>query len=116
MRVNLTPRFVLDAAKPAGGRDRVIYWDEARPGFGLMVTATGHRSFVIQYRNEDGRSRRAHLKAGLSLSEARKQARILQGDVAKGKDPIGQKRALAARSTFRTVAEDYLKREGGKLR
>jgi hypothetical protein len=48
MQVKLTAGFVLSAAKPAGGKDRVIYWDDRRPGFGLMVTASGKRSFVFQ--------------------------------------------------------------------
>jgi integrase len=116
MKVNLTPGFVLNAEAPPAGKDRVIYWDANRPGFGLMVTTKGHRSFVIQYRNKDGQSRRAHLKGGLSLSQARTEAKILQGDVAKGRDPVAQKRSLANRSSFKAVAEQYLKREGSKLR
>jgi integrase len=118
MRVKLTPGFVAKAAKPPEGKDRVIYWDADRPGFGLMVTAKGHRSFVVQYRNKAGESRRAHLKGGLNVSSARQEAKILQGEVAKGSDPVGQKKAEAesSKSTFQVVAEDYLKREGGKLR
>ncbi len=49
MRANLTPAFVLKAAAPATG-DRIIYWDERLPCFGLMVTKNGHKSFVVQYR------------------------------------------------------------------
>jgi integrase len=116
MRVNLTPSFVAKAPKPENGKDRIIYWDESRPGFGLMVTVKGHRSFVVQYRNKAGQSRRAHLKNGFKLASARKEARAIQGDVARGADPIGAKKAEANQSTFKTIAEDYLKREGGKLR
>ncbi|MGB7220996.1 MAG: hypothetical protein WBD49_00630, partial [Bradyrhizobium sp.] len=61
MQVKLTAGFVLSAGKPADGKDRVIYWDERRPGFGLMVTASGRRSYVFQYRNTQGESRRASL-------------------------------------------------------
>jgi hypothetical protein len=49
MKVKLTPAFVLRAPKPE--KDRAVYWDEAMPGFGLMVTASGHKLFVVQYRN-----------------------------------------------------------------
>ena len=38
MRVKLTPSYVTKAPEPAKG-DRVIYWDQERPGFGLIVTA-----------------------------------------------------------------------------
>ena len=51
------------------------------PGFGLMVTANGHRSYVVQYRAA-GRSRRMHLKEGLTLRAARKEAKAILGAVA----------------------------------
>jgi hypothetical protein len=73
MRVNLTPSFVAKAPKPENGKDRIIYWDESRPGFGLMVTVKGHRSFVVQYRNKAGQSRRAHLKNGFNLASAERR-------------------------------------------
>ena len=49
MRAKLTPAFVKSAATEPD-RDRSIYWDTAMEGFGLMVTATGHRSWIVQYR------------------------------------------------------------------
>ena len=49
MRIKLTSTFVRDA-KAAPGAERTVYWDEGLPGFGLVVTAKGHRSFVCQYR------------------------------------------------------------------
>jgi integrase len=116
MRVKLTPGFVMAASKPAKG-DRIIYWDKERPGFGLMVTAAGHRSYVVQYR--DGRlSYRMHLKAGLNLSDARKEAKAIQGAVAKGKNPLKDKRkaAEAATNSFKSICEKYLERDGGMLR
>ena len=61
------------------------------PGFGLMVTANGHRSYVVQYRAA-GRSRRMHLKDGLTLSAARREAKAILGAVAKGGDPLTARR------------------------
>jgi len=120
MQVKLTAGFVLSAAKPADGKDRVIYWDERRPGFGLMVTAGGQRSFVFQYRNAQSESRRASLSGSTKLVDAHKWADILQGDIAKGTDPVATKRVeKAARSKsgkFKTIAEEYLKREKSKVR
>jgi len=43
MRTKITPNFVKEAPLPEKG-DRVIYWDERRPGFGLMVSADRHLS------------------------------------------------------------------------
>jgi hypothetical protein len=43
----LTAAFVK-SAKAEVGAERSVFWDGALPGFGLMVTAAGHRSFVAQ--------------------------------------------------------------------
>jgi integrase len=112
----LTPAFVASAPRPAGG-DRVLYWDSSQSGFGLVVTAGGHKSFVCQYR-AGKLSRRMHLKPGLNLTEARREARAILGRVAKGGDPLREKQKAAAASgnTFRAVAESFLQREGPKLR
>jgi integrase len=116
MRSKLTPAFVAKPPLPEKG-DRVIYWDSTQSGFGLMVTKAGHKSYVCQYRA--GRlSRRMSLKVGLTLTEARKEAKAILGRVAKGGDPLGEKRKSeeASENTFRAVAESFLQREGPKLR
>ena len=66
MRSKLTPAFAAKV-RIAPGASRTTYWDASIPGFGLMVTANGHRSYVVQYR-AGGRSRRMHLKQGLTLT------------------------------------------------
>jgi integrase len=123
--VKLTPSFikaaahVVDPAKPIA--DRTIYWHENLRGFGLMVTARGHKSFVVQYR-ANGISRRFTIKSSVPLKAAMKQAKGVIGQVAKGGDPVVEKREAAAEAkaaisgTLEAVAKDYLKREGGKLR
>jgi integrase len=117
MGIKLTPGFIEDAKAPEPPKDRVIYWDQAQPGFGLMVTTNGHKSFVVQYR-VGSKSRRMSLKAGLSLADAKKEAKKYLGDVARGGDPLGvrQQAANAVSNTFRSIAEEYIKREGRALR
>jgi integrase len=116
MRSKLTPAFV-DRAKAVSGANRTTYWDMGLPGFGLMVTANGHRSYVVQYRAA-GRSKRMHLKAGLTLRTARKEAKAILGAVAKGGDPLGERRKSerAESDTLRAVVGEYLTREGNRLR
>ena len=116
MRLKLTPGFV-DRAKAKSGKERTLYWDEGLSGFGLMVTSGGHRSFVIQYR-AGHISRRYTFKTGLSLKAARQEARSILGAVARGGDPVVERRQNEAqeKNTLRAVAEEYLGREGARLR
>jgi integrase len=120
VHAKLTQAFVRKAAhKPDLDRpaaDRTIYWDEGMKGFGLMVTAAGHRSYIVQYRAA-GISRRYTIKGSLSLKEAIKEAKTVQGKVAKDHDPVVERRRAeaAATNTLRAVAEEYLAREGKRL-
>jgi hypothetical protein len=93
---------------------RTIFWDtlrDARRGFGLMVTAGGARSWVIQYRHA-GQSRRMTLDRELTLDKARRKARTLLGNASEV-DPLAAKRAKAAKTaepdTLKAVALSYLK-------
>jgi integrase len=95
----------------------MIFWDQAMPGFGLMVTRSGHKSYVVDYR-ASGRKRRMHLKASLTLSDGRREAKAILGAVAKGGDPLGERRRAerAKSDTLTAIVEEYLAREGGRLR
>jgi len=116
----LTAAFVKRAtAEAKGARDRIVYWDESLPGFGLMVTVGGHRSFIAQYRAR-GQSRRYTIgsAAVLDLEQARKKAKSILGQVAQGADPVMDKRRSAEsdRHSLKAVCERYLQREGPKIR
>jgi integrase len=60
------------------------------------------------------------LSGTTKLPDAHKWADILQGDVAKGVDPVEKKKAdrvaQSKKGKFRTIAEDYVKREASKVR
>lgn len=112
MRAKLTPAFIERAT--VADRPRIVFWDQAMPGFGLMVTRNGHKSYVVQYRAAR-RSKRMHLKAGLTLSDARREAKAILGAVAKGGDPLTERRK-ANSGTLKAIVEEYLAREGSQLR
>jgi len=116
MRTKLTPAFVQKACAETGA-ERSLFWDADMPGFGLVVTASGHRSFIVQYR-VGGKSRRMTIDGVLGLAAARKQARVLLGEVAKDRDPLQERRNAisVAEDTFKSIAEAYFAREGKKLR
>lgn len=106
----------VDSAQAKSGD--LFLWDDELPGFGLRAKKSGAKSFVIQYRNANGRSRR--LTVGrygvLTVEEARKQARLALADVTRGADPAESKRQERGAMTIKQLCEEYLeKAEAGLI-
>jgi integrase len=116
MKTRLTPTFT-EKATTEPGAERTLFWDETLPGFGLMVTKGGHRSFVYQYR-AGGQSRRMTFPFKMGLEKARKEAKKALGGVASGGDPLQERRKAEAlaENTLQSICEEYLRRDGKKLR
>lgn len=92
--MRLTDKAVEAAICPAGRKDK-LYFDEALPGFGLRVTASGARTFLLQY-NVGATKRRVPIGiwgVELTASAARKKAEALRGQVRDSRDPIAERRA-----------------------
>ena len=91
--------------------------DPGARGLYLVVQPSGVKSFAVRYRF-DGTPRKLTLKRGTSLAAARREAADALYEVEQGRDPSARKRAAseAQRDTFRAIAEEYMRREGGKLR
>lgn len=103
----LTKRFV-DALKPTD-RD-IVYWDDDLARFGLRVKPSGARTWVIQYRNSAGRTRKLALgRVGvLTPEEARQRASKALGRVADGADPSATRKAARGAMTVADLCKEYL--------
>jgi integrase len=92
-------------ATGAGERWREV-WCSALPGFHLLVSPKGRKVFAVRYRTAGGyRRERLGPVEALSLEDARSLARQRLGDVCKGRDPAGEKRAQRAREKARREAD-----------
>jgi integrase len=98
----------ITSLKPAAAR--VDYFDRALPGFGVRVTPTGHKSFVLLYRvNRKFQRLTLGVYPTLGLAKARKIARDTLEKASIGRNPNAEREA-ARTQTFTALAERYLER------
>ena len=89
---------------------RVEIWDARVPAFGIRVSPSGNRSFVLLYRHK-GRSRRMTIGRYpvVSLYEARNRAIEALGQVARGVDPQVQKAVEKKGTRFDETVEMFVR-------
>jgi len=116
-RLNLTPTKISGLPRaPEGKRYQVM--DTQVPGFGIRVTDTGNRTFILRTRYPGGANpsrREIGNCADIDLSDAREKARKWRSLVRQGIDPAVEEqkeRREAIRKqaiTFAAVAEDFVR-------
>ena len=116
----LTDRAIAALKPPPKGR-RTLVWDAIVPGFAVRVTDKRQRSFVLvtRYPGSPNPTARAIGSVGaISLEDARAKAREWLRLISAGVDPAQEqaKAEAAQRDTLRAVCEEYLGRDGAKLR
>jgi hypothetical protein len=96
--MKLTTATIASLELPPG-KDDVIFWDEAVPGFGVRVRSSGRRIWVFQFRIGAQQRRMAlGVTTAMTAADARKAAEQLYAKVKLGQDPVGDKIEITARS------------------
>jgi site-specific recombinase XerD len=95
--VNLTAEMVAKHLQCPDGKRRVEWCDSEVPGLYVEIRATAERqgTYYLRYKNKVGKT--CHQKLGrttdISLSDARKAAKALRGQVVQGADPRAEKKS-----------------------
>lgn len=87
------------------------YYDDHLKGFGIRITSGGAKTFFVE---KLIKTKLCRIKIGrygeLTVEQARKQAKIMLGQIAGGIDPLAEKRNGKMREvTLQEVMNDYLK-------
>lgn len=84
-------------------------WDSEVRGFGVRTTATGVKSFILQYRTLKGNQGKLTLGRfpTMTVEEARKIAREHRVAIDKGGDPSRERKAIRASATLADYADFY---------
>ena len=104
---------VVDALRPDDGGKDIFQWDAgdgALKGFGIRMKPSGAASYLVQYRNKEGRTRRLVIgKVGtLTPDEARTLASDALKAAAKGGDPSADRHAVRGAITVSNLCDLYL--------
>lgn len=97
-----------------------FHWDTGCPGLGVRIKPTGVVSFIFQYRNPAGQSRRLtigrYVPKAFGVEEARKVAADLFAQVRAGADPAEERYRLGEGVTWGGLVAEYLHRQGKHLK
>jgi integrase len=113
--MRLIDRTIRALKPPTSGQ--AIHYDETVPGFGLRITASDTRAFILDYR-ADGRTRRYTIGrwGEWSATAARNEALTLRQRISAGEDPAAAKQQRVKDPTVAEVAKAYLEQHASKKR
>jgi len=101
----------LASLPPAPQGKRIQHYDEKVPGFCVMVTDTGHKSYYL-YKKVKGRAERIYIGKvdEITLEKARNQAAKLNSQIASGLNPQDSRRELLGEINLGGLFDEFMKR------
>jgi integrase len=112
----LTKR-IIDTIKPNPTGETFV-WDSELKGFGVRVMPSGIASYILKYRNWEGRQRKlAFGRVGaLAPQEARNIARLRLAEVAHGSDPSAERQQVRKSITIAELCDLYTADAEGRIK
>jgi integrase len=111
-------KTAVEGLKPPNERaGQTFLWDGEIKGFGVRAVHSGLKTFILQYRDADGRSRRIKLGrfGAITVESARDLAKGKFGQLAKGDDPA-KKPDIRRKTTVGALCDWYLEEaEAGRI-
>lgn len=108
--MRITKRSV-EATTPHPNKD-LFRWDDQLKGFGIRIKPSGRCTYIIQYRNAAGRSRRLTVgrHGTLTADQARATARQMLADASQGGDPLEERERPRKGPSVAQLLESYWER------
>jgi integrase len=108
--INFTKATLLNLPSPEKGK-RMYYKDSKVSGLIVDITPKGTKSFYL-YKKINGKPERIFLGRfpDLPIEKARKKAETRKGEIAEGKNPQDDRRALRDEMTFKELFDLYMVR------
>ena len=105
-RVKLTKTVIDGLPVP---KSDTVYWDAAAPGFGVKVTPTGRKVFIVLYRTGGAGSKLRKYTIGpygrVTLHQARVAAQKVFAAKLEGRDPAAEKRRIKCREVVDRIGD-----------
>jgi len=100
------------------GRTEQFFWDASSRGLGIRALISGRRTWIFQYRDQHGRTRRIALGdvSLVSLDDAREEARRKAADISHGANPSVERKVKRTAGTVVELIESYLLEVKDRLR
>ncbi|CAH1653385.1 Site-specific recombinase XerD [Hyphomicrobiales bacterium] len=108
---------IVDALQPSSDGE-VFLWDSELKGFGVRMMPSGVASYILKYRNREGRQRKLAIgRVGtLTTEEARNATRLRIAEVTQGADPSAERQKVRKAITVAELCDLYLAEAEGRVK